>query len=441
MTCRCGTKVERAQAKVQCSNCNKLFHLHCVGMQQTDLEYLLSSNTQFLCDECKAVRRCSLRSPLKNNTASNERQCNQNIDNQSLALLIDELAEVKALNSNILCVVNAVREDNECLRNKVETLQTEIIELRSMLAENKSIVSHLLSEFSEVRGIVSGPLAKEKVSGKEIIVSDGNGVLSAVNTSVPTTNMPYAFVAALSTSVVTNTSSSYTSSSASTGQEKMLPSPHVATPATGTPTAAPVFPANMSATNLDEPSAGADNQSDWNTVRKKKRSNKSKNKSSGSSTANSSQSDLNSNQLQGSGNNADSRANINASHPKNANARKLIKPLFIGSSSSNELRAVVRRKWLHISPFSTSATADQVKKYIARHTGMEENSIICSSLSKKGVDPSSLRHLNFKLGVNANSYAMLLRSELWPANIVVRSFKFKPKNDENQPMSDGNRLG
>lgn len=77
--------------------------------------------------------------------------------------------------------------------------------------------------------------------------------------------------------------------------------------------------------------------------------------------------------------NAPSR-NIN-----NAPSRKHFtgEPLVIGSNTSNELEVASRTKWVHLSSFNTTVTADNVIAYVAKHASIDPKFLFCFALVKK----------------------------------------------------------
>lgn len=63
MPCKCGQKVDRIGAKIQCSLCKVYYHMNCVNLQQSDSEYMKKNNIPYRCVSCDKQRRHSLRSP------------------------------------------------------------------------------------------------------------------------------------------------------------------------------------------------------------------------------------------------------------------------------------------------------------------------------------------------------------------------------------------
>lgn len=101
--------------------------------------------------------------------------------------------------------------------------------------------------------------------------------------------------------------------------------------------------------------------------------------------------------------------------------------LAVGDNNTNELDVVVNKKYVHVSSFKPSVTADKMIEYICKSSTIEKHHIECTRLTKKDVDVNTLKHVNFKLGVSPNFYEDIIKPSLWPKNIKIRPFIFFPK--------------
>ncbi|XP_053968844.1 uncharacterized protein LOC128870270 [Anastrepha ludens] len=117
-------------------------------------------------------------------------------------------------------------------------------------------------------------------------------------------------------------------------------------------------------------------------------------------------------------------ANSASAHSNKPKVKALTRRIAVGSSSNDELNIAHRMKWLHLSSFKPSVTANNIIAYVSKHSSISSEMISCYSLVKKDVAVDSLKRVNFKLGVFSNHYDSLLNSELWPAGVKVRPFKF-----------------
>lgn len=93
------------------------------------------------------------------------------------------------------------------------------------------------------------------------------------------------------------------------------------------------------------------------------------------------------------------------------------------------LKVIDHFKWLHLSSFKPTTTVQSVLDYVSAAFGVNSSSLICNKLVKAGSDESSLRHVNFKLGVPEDMLPAFLNSECWLKGLRVRLFKFHPKNE------------
>lgn len=107
--------------------------------------------------------------------------------------------------------------------------------------------------------------------------------------------------------------------------------------------------------------------------------------------------------------------------------------IAVGENESTDLGVVLKKKYVHISSFQTSVTAEQIISYIEKNTEIGKHHIECTLLVKKDVDVKSLKHVNFKVGVSPCFYADLTKPSLWPTDINVRPFVFFERKPAGQP--------
>lgn len=101
--------------------------------------------------------------------------------------------------------------------------------------------------------------------------------------------------------------------------------------------------------------------------------------------------------------------------------------IVVGKNDSNDLAVVAKKKYLHISSFKPTVTADHVIDFIEKNTEIGKQHLECTRLVKKDTDISTLKHVNFKLGVSQCFYNDIVKSSLWPTDIRIRPFVFFPK--------------
>lgn len=108
--------------------------------------------------------------------------------------------------------------------------------------------------------------------------------------------------------------------------------------------------------------------------------------------------------------------------------RRNRQPALIGTNTSTELEVVVQKKWVHLSSFKSTVSSEQIKDYVEKNTEFGKHHLECYKLVKKDVDISSLKKVNFKLGVSPCFYEEILNSKLWPTDIRVRPFVNFPRH-------------
>lgn len=86
--------------------------------------------------------------------------------------------------------------------------------------------------------------------------------------------------------------------------------------------------------------------------------------------------------------------------------------LVVGTNANADLDVSIRSKWLHLSSFANSVTEDNILDYVVNHAGVPKNSLMCHKLVKKDTPISTLKRVNFKLGVPETLYEKLLNSDI-----------------------------
>ncbi|XP_075163249.1 uncharacterized protein LOC142235882 [Haematobia irritans] len=101
--------------------------------------------------------------------------------------------------------------------------------------------------------------------------------------------------------------------------------------------------------------------------------------------------------------------------------------LLIAQRTILELAVVTNKKWIHISAFKPTVTAEQIIEYVCKYSNISRSHLECFRLVKKDVDVNSLSKISFKLGISAGFYNELFTSSLWPADVKIRPFQFFQK--------------
>lgn len=135
-------------------------------------------------------------------------------------------------------------------------------------------------------------------------------------------------------------------------------------------------------------------------------------------------SEVESNMIEADNNHHEWRTNVNRRKRRN-------RVLVYGQKSSNDLAVVDKKKYLHISSFLPSVKPEEIIEFIEKNTEISKNHLECTRLVKKDVDVTTLKHVNFKLGVSSCFYNEIIKSTLWPMNTKVRPFVFFPREPAN----------
>ncbi|XP_017469083.1 PREDICTED: uncharacterized protein LOC108361063 [Rhagoletis zephyria] len=104
--------------------------------------------------------------------------------------------------------------------------------------------------------------------------------------------------------------------------------------------------------------------------------------------------------------------NIISNNIKGAHAKAKPRNIIIGCNPTAELAVASPMKWLHLSSFKSSVTAEHIINYVSNHSSIPSASISCYVLVKKDVCTDSLKRVNFKLGISSMYYSKLLNSNM-----------------------------
>lgn len=107
--------------------------------------------------------------------------------------------------------------------------------------------------------------------------------------------------------------------------------------------------------------------------------------------------------------------------------------IVVGDKDTDVLDVVAKKKYLHLSSFKPTVTADKIIEYIEKNSEIGKQHLECTRLVKKDVDASTLKFVNFKLGVSSCFYEDIIKSTLWPVDIKLRPFVFYPRKSVELP--------
>ncbi|XP_017470558.1 PREDICTED: extracellular matrix-binding protein EbhA-like [Rhagoletis zephyria] len=111
------------------------------------------------------------------------------------------------------------------------------------------------------------------------------------------------------------------------------------------------------------------------------------------------------------------------------------KNVVVGRNENNDLGVFSPLKWLHLSSFKPTVSEVDIINYVSKQVIVDKQQIACYKLVKKDTNETSLKYINFKLGVPEDVYFNLLKPEIWPTNVNIRQFRFFQKQGGQPPPS------
>lgn len=100
-----------------------------------------------------------------------------------------------------------------------------------------------------------------------------------------------------------------------------------------------------------------------------------------------------------------------------------------GNNSISSLKAVERRKFLHVWRLNKSTSEDDLKEHIKQTLGRDSEVVIEKLKPKTERDYAS-----FRIGVTLSHFEKLCDPEIWPVNVEYSEWIwFRPNTTPNQP--------
>lgn len=138
----------------------------------------------------------------------------------------------------------------------------------------------------------------------------------------------------------------------------------------------------------------------------------------------------------GSGGSKRRRTDDNTAKVQNSRGTKVASELVKSITMQEDLF------WIYLSAFDPSTTEDDICA-LARDSLSLDASENCKAIKliAKGIDPTGLNFISFKVGVNINLKEIALSPESWPNNIYFREFVDRGSNARriikiNRPMDE-----
>lgn len=87
------------------------------------------------------------------------------------------------------------------------------------------------------------------------------------------------------------------------------------------------------------------------------------------------------------------------------------------------------RKSIVVSNISTTITPDYLTSYVSKETQISADNIRVSLLKPAGISRESMSFLQYRVSVPASSYSALQNPNIWPRNVKIREYVWRPKNN------------
>ncbi|XP_036346581.1 uncharacterized protein LOC118755884 [Rhagoletis pomonella] len=339
------------------------------------------------------------------------------------------IVSLQADNSRILNSIAAQREENNKLMIKIDNMHDVIISMQRVIHEKDDAIASLKAELSDLRSCMITAVEKfnsdniSKCFDHEAVTSCANVnnvLLSAALPPVPVCDASQ--IDDNNSAARTNASNITVSASASVYDKSRL-TPTYRDALTNMPTAATYdIERSIHTTQL---TAAANTCYDTTAI----------STSIGTSTANTHTGTANIDQVitPAASSARSSGSGDGAQWSTAGNKKRMKRVLVVGTNANDDLNVAVQYKWLHLSSFATTVTTENIIEYVANHASVSKKALACYMLVKTNTQLSTLKRINFKLGVPLSSYERILSADIWPVNVVVRPFRFFEKTESANP--------
>jgi len=79
--------------------------------------------------------------------------------------------------------------------------------------------------------------------------------------------------------------------------------------------------------------------------------------------------------------------------------------------NAEDLPVLPTKKFLHVGKFATDTEPNTVLKYVSTKLKVDASSLTCAKLVKKDVDVTTLKFVNFKLGIPDQLYDTVFKND------------------------------
>lgn len=183
----CNKKVDRNNSKVNCCDCEGIFHCTCVNVKFTDLEFLKKQGKLWRCANCQKVKKAGiLKSSLEHSTHDVS-------STDTLELIHSQLADLQNMSKVTNDSINNLSERLTSITKLIETVTKENIYLKQRVAALEERCDKV-EQFAnrDCLDFVNIPVSANE-STKDSVV---NFVSQKMNINITTDDIEYCYVKA-----------------------------------------------------------------------------------------------------------------------------------------------------------------------------------------------------------------------------------------------------
>ncbi|KAH8320192.1 hypothetical protein KR059_011230, partial [Drosophila kikkawai] len=132
--------------------------------------------------------------------------------------------------------------------------------------------------------------------------------------------------------------------------------------------------------------------------------------------------------------NAERDGFVKVPHRKRKNNNNNKKTVVGVASASDSLQVLPIVKYLHAGKFKATTEPEAVLNYVSSKLNVDTKAFSCIKLIKKDVDISTLKFVNFKLGVPDQYYNDVFSNEFWPCSVKVKRFVHRERTNKEDTI-------
>lgn len=82
-----------------------------------------------------------------------------------------------------------------------------------------------------------------------------------------------------------------------------------------------------------------------------------------------------------------------------------------------------------VSNISKNISADYLTNYVSNETKISAENIRITLMRPTGISDENMKFLQYRVSAPASSYNALLNPDIWPRNVKIREYVWRPKNN------------